>query len=949
VEKERLTAPVAGSGAPSGPLGRDAEQATISAFLEAIARGPAALVITGPAGIGKTTIWQELQTRALRLGFRTMETRAVEAEAQLAFAGLADLLDPVIDEVLDGLPPAQRVGLEVALQRVPIEGSPPPPLAVSLGALASIRALAERAPVILAVDDLPWLDGPSARVLEYTVRRLAGSRVGLVAAIRATTPDVALPPIASAFAGRIERLHLGPLDLNAIDALVRRELGLSLRRPALSWIHEQSGGNPFLALEIARTVQRTGRSPWLEGLALPTATDELIRARLDALPASVRWPLAAVAALGRPSVALVAALDPGATDALEAARLAGIVEVDGDRVHFTHPLLAAGAFGLLDPAAQRRLHARLAEAATDPEQRARHLALSVDSPTEAVASELERASIDAQSRGASDAAAELALQAARSTPHEDQEAIRRRVMAAGSSSIQAGDPTRARSIMEDYCATAPHGPGRADALRVLADARSSDDWQARERILEEALQEAGTDPRLRSQILESLAQTKWQLVRDAPGYLALALAALSEAEAQDDPATRCSAYLTAYLAHVNTDDVLANELLDRAFELGPQVEHLRVFQWPAFCEAMTDQMCGRIERSIATFSHLLKRAAETGDWDSAPLFSMNLAYARFRSGAWQEARADAIDAERAARLNGQPLSLSFALTSRAVIETAFGDEPAARLAVEESLHLAQAVGSRNAELGCHGALGFLALSMGDIPTAVAELRSAVHGWLDEGYGHLIGSWLPELTEALAAADRVSEAIQLLDAHETAARSLGSLSELAANRRVRGLVATVRGDEAGAMEAYAEALAPRTGGDHPFERARTLLARGETLRRFRRRGQARDALEEAVRIFDSLGARRWLERATAELARTGHREAGSLLTATELQVAGLVAAGRTNREVAEVLFMSPHTVEAHLTRIYRSLGVRSRTEMVRVLAARAVDGQEPGATSNEGRG
>lgn len=278
-----MTAPAAGPGVAPGPLGRDAEQATISAFLEAVARGPIALVITGPAGIGKTTIWQALQDRARRLGFLTMETRAVEAEAQLAFAGLADLLDPTIDDVLDGLPPAQRVGLEVALQRVPIEGSPPPPLAVSLGTLASIRALAERAPVILAVDDLPWLDGPSARVLEYVVRRLASSRVGLVAAIRATSPDVAVPPIVSAFAGRVERLHLGPLDLHAIDSLVRRELGLSLRRPALSWIHEQAGGNPFLALEIARTVRRTGRSPWLEGLAMSMATDQLVRARLDAL------------------------------------------------------------------------------------------------------------------------------------------------------------------------------------------------------------------------------------------------------------------------------------------------------------------------------------------------------------------------------------------------------------------------------------------------------------------------------------------------------------------------------------------------------------------------------------------------------------------------------------------------------------------------------------------
>lgn len=940
-----MTPPAGGPAGVPAPLGRDAEQATISAFLEALAHGPVALVITGPAGIGKTTIWRALQDRARDLGYRTMETRAVEAETQLAFAGLADLLGPTIDEVLGGLPPAQQVGLEVALQRVPIEGSPPPPLAVSLGALASIRALADRAPVLLAVDDLPWLDGPSARVLEYVARRLAGSRVGLVAAIREAAPDAPVPPIVSAFAGRVERLHLGPLDLHAIDSLVRRELGLSLRRPALSWIHDQSGGNPFLALEIARTAQRTGRSPWHEGLAMPTATDDLVRARLEALPASVQWPLAAVAALGRPSVALVAALEPGATAALEVARASGLVEIEGDRIQFTHPLLAAGAYGLLDPPARCRLHARLAEAATDPEQRARHLALSAGAPSEAIASELEHASRYAQARGASDAAAELALQAARSTPPDDEDAIGRRVVAAGSLSIQAGDPTQARSILEEYCGSAPHGPGRADALRVLADARSSDDWEARERILEEALPEAGTDHRLRSQILEALSQTRWQLVRDAPGHLVLAQAALAEAEAQDDPETRCSAYLTAFLAHMNTEDVLATELLDRAIELGPQVEHLRVFQWPAFCEGLADEMRGRLDRSIVTFSRLLDRAAEAGDWDSGPLLSMNLAYGRFRSGAWAQARADAIDAERGARLNGQPQSLSFALTCRGMIETGFGDEPAARLALDESLRLAQSVRSRNAELDCRAALGFLALSLGDIPTAVAELGAAVHGRLDEGYVRLVGSWLPELAEALVAADRVAEAIPLLDAHEAAARNLDAFSDLAANRRIRGMIATVRGDEASAAQAFAEALASHAGYAEPLGRGRALLAQGESLRRFRRRGQAREALEEAVRIFDSLGARRWLKRATDELARTGHREEGSLLTTTELQVARLVAAGKTNREVAEALFMSPHTVEAHLTRIYRSLGVRSRTEMVSVLAARTPDTAEPGERRN----
>ena len=167
-------------GAPSALIGRDPEYSTATTFLAAAASGPVALVLTGPVGIGKTAILRTLLVGSRRRGYRTMETRAVEAEAQLAFGGLADLLDRSVDEVLDRLPPAQRVALEVALQRIPAGEDPPPPLAVSLGTLAVIRALAERASVIVAVDDLAWLDRPSARVLECALRRLTGVRVGFV-------------------------------------------------------------------------------------------------------------------------------------------------------------------------------------------------------------------------------------------------------------------------------------------------------------------------------------------------------------------------------------------------------------------------------------------------------------------------------------------------------------------------------------------------------------------------------------------------------------------------------------------------------------------------------------------------------------------------------------------------------------------------------------------------
>jgi DNA-binding CsgD family transcriptional regulator len=950
------------AGGPKGsapPIGRDAEHAAGVAFLDAAARGPAALVLTGPAGIGKTTIWRSLLADARRRGYRAMSTRAVEAEAQLAFGGLTDLLDPSLDAVLDRLPPAQRFALEVALQRVPAEGAAPPPLAVSLGALGALRVLADTSPVIVAVDDLQWLDGPSARVLEYAVRRLGEAPIGFLSTVRSDLPDAPLPAVAATVDGPIERLHVGPLDLDAIDALVRAELGFSLRRPALTWIHGESGGNPFLALEIARAVQRTRIRPGLEGLAISTAAGDLVRDRLDALPPATRRPLAAAAALGRPSVELVAEAVPGAAEALDTARAAGVVELDAGFVRFTHPLLAAGAYMLLDEAERHGLHARLARTVRDPEQRARHLALATDGPSETVASELDRAALHARSRGGSDAAAEFELEAARRTPAHDAEAARRRIVAAGAYFIQAGDPTRARAVLEDYVATAASGPGRADALRMLADARSSDDWRAKTLLLEEALGEAGGDHRLRGEILQALAQTKWHRAEDARGQLELALAAVAEAEIHDDPVARCSAYLTAMLARLSAGEGVEGDLLEKALALAPLVEHQRVFLWPAFSQAITVLQCDRLDEGVVTLRDLHARATASGDWDSLPLISSNLAFAMFRRGAWAEAHRHVVEAERGSRQNGQAPALAWALSLRAMIEAAQGNAESARRAAHEALALAVAVGTRSRELDAREALGFLALAEGDLQGAATELGSAFGPWLAEGYldPAMLGA-LPNWAEVLVALDRADEAIAQLAAYEAVARRLDRPSALAAAMRVRGLIAATEGDEDAAEAAFAAALVQHDRVGEPFQRGRTLLARGEALRRFRRRGRAREALAAAVAIFGELGARPWHERAVAELARTGHREAGASFTATERQVAELVAAGRTNREVAETLFMSPHTVEAHLTRIYRSLGVRGRTELARAMASLPADDSgaslpadagAPGSGPDEGSG
>ena len=342
-------------------------------------------------------------------------------------------------------------------------------------------------------------------------------------------------------------------------------------------------------------------------------------------------------------------------------------------------------------------------------------------------------------------------------------------------------------------------------------------------------------------------------------------------------------------------------------------------------------MTDRLEPSAAALAALLGRAEAAGDWDSLPLILSNLAYVELRLGAWRDAYGHAVDAERASRVNGQALALAYALNVRALVEIGLGRLADGRRTAEDALARSEEVGSSAAVHAVRATLGMLALARGDLDAAVDELHLAVDPEVAAGYRDtsiLVG--VPSLAEALVALDRPDEAVAILAGYEATARRLDRPSAKAASLRVRGLLATAAGDEGQAVACFADALAEHERVPEPFERARTLLAQGEAMRRFRRRGQAREALRAAVEIFDRLGATVWLERATRELARTGHRDSGDTLTPTERQVAELVAAGRTNREVAELLFMSPHTVEAHLTRVYRSLGVRGRTALARAL-------------------
>jgi AAA ATPase domain len=390
---------------PAGDtLSREQELTVVGRFLDAGAAGPAGLLIEGEAGIGKTTIWLEGVRAAAAREDVVLSCRASPAETRLSYTALGDFLDPVIDQALPQLPEPQQRALAFATLRWEPGGRAPDQRTVSVAFLTVLRLLARGRPVLVAIDDVQWMDLPSARVLKFALRRLTVEPVGVLAAVRLGVPhDNPLEVGDSVAPGRLEQLRLGPLSVGAIDQLIRTRVGVDTPRPVLLRLYETSRGNPLFALELARALSAR-REPPAVGAPLPVPHDlqELLVAQLRRLPASVRELLLLAALAAKPTHAtLERALGQKAQPLLDRAIEARVLERAGDLLRFAHPLLAA-AISESTPAHRRRCaHQQLADVATDAEERALHLAMAATGPDPHVADLLETAALRARSRGGS--------------------------------------------------------------------------------------------------------------------------------------------------------------------------------------------------------------------------------------------------------------------------------------------------------------------------------------------------------------------------------------------------------------------------------------------------------------------------------------------------------------------------------------------------------------------
>jgi DNA-binding CsgD family transcriptional regulator len=912
-------------------IGRESELSRVGEMLDDVARMFSALVLRGEAGAGKTTLWRAGVDEARARSWRVLAASPVEAETGMSFAAIADLFREASDEVLPILPDPQRRALEVALLLADPPESGLDQRAVAAALASALRALCASGPVVVAVDDVQWLDSASAGALSYAARRLRDERVGLLLAARASEAAALPLGLGRALAPeRVSSLTVGPLALGAIRALLRRELGLALTRPVLLRIYETAGGNPLYALELGRVQGRGGLEPD-RALRLPDSLGELVRERVAALPEMTQQALLLTAASSdRRIAALEAALGEDPRPVLAPAVQAAVVGIRDGNVRFAHPLLAAGAYALASDDECRRIHRRLAEVADDPEEHARHLARSVAGADAAVAAVLDRAAQVALARGAGAAAAELFERARDITPHELAADRQRRAIAAGGALFVAGESARARALLEAAMPEMSAGQMRAEALVVLGRLRrfGGDQPEAAE-LLRLALAETGLDDRVRSEAAQGLASTLFFMREELPEAHDLAALAVHLARRVDSPellgeALGMKHHIERVLGHPEASDTLREALEVTAPRPGGRV----------ISAANTHRGLALLWSTggpeAATVLRGARDAALTsGDEGSLPLLTAALALAEYFAGRWREAATVAHDAREVALDAGQRAWAALAVAVQTLVRASLGDEAPARAAAEEALSLAGERSAAVARIHAQWALGLLELSLGRPDEAVRHLAPERRRLLAAGVGEP-GSvrFIADEIEAHLELGELDEAERLIEWLEQRGQALSRGWALACAARYRAMLLIRRGATTDAFAAFERALATHDRVPQPFERARTLLALGPAQRHARQRRDARLTLTEALAAFEALGATLWAQRARSELERiSGRAPSPDALTPTERRIVELVAAGQTNPEVAKALVVSPRTVEFHLRNVFRKLDVHSRTELV----------------------
>ena len=896
-------------------VGRDAELAALREFVERDGGGRT-LVVTGDAGIGKTTLWDAGLGLARERGIRVLSTRASSAEAQLSHAALIDLLDEVETEELALMPAPQLRALEVALLRAEPAETPAGSQAIALGFLNALRILGER-PLLVAVDDFPWLDAPSAEALAFAARRLEGHAIVFLLSRRPGRPSTLEQALA---AGPLDELAVGPLSYGAIRRLLSEKLDLALPRHLLRRLVDSTLGNPLFAMELGRELTERGLPAIGEDLPVSDEVEDLLGMRVARLPSPTRRLLLATA--------LSADLTPSQLGALMGDRAVenaigdGVLLVDGSRVRASHPLLAAAAKKRSRVGTRRELHAELAGIVTDDELRARHLALAADSADEVLAATVGRAALGAASRGAPREAVELAEHALRLSPTGSAVRSEHLLALAGYLDV-AGEAQGVTELLTPELESLPRGAARVSAQLLLSEGGGVKSVVDHQRHLEIALAEARNDPALRAQVLakRSIHATAAcaERVDEAEAWALEALAARSAGPNVVRLALHALAWSRA-LAGQPIDD-----LNDRFHDESGAAYHLI---------DSTDRIVGlrllwrgEIPQARTTLAQLLALADERGELWSYAVLRMHLCELELTVGEWDTATP--LLEEWLESTESELLVPSSYSRCQARLAAGRGDPDDVERWAALALAGAEATGAQWHRLGTLCAQGVAALLTHDSRRALDHLRPVWEHTEREGVDDP-GAFpvAPDLVEALVESEEFAEARAVTERLRALAEQQAHPWGRATAKRCEGLLLPAEGSFAEASAALGSSADDYAELGLRFDAARSLLLLGRAQRRHKKWAASRASLERAVTAFEAIGSPGWADDARSELARVGARRPGPAgeLTATEKRVVGLATDGLSNKEIAQRLVVTVNTIETHLSHAYAKLGVRSRAQL-----------------------
>jgi DNA-binding CsgD family transcriptional regulator len=922
----------------TGLIGRDGAVAEVSAFLAANSKTPAALAITGEAGIGKTVVWKH-SVRTTYQSSRVLTCQPAAPERPLAFSALDDLFAEVADEILPALPGPRRRVLEAALLREPSSepGSPEPDSALperralARGVLDALRTLSGGAPLVIAIDDAQWLDRPSASALEFCIRRLQREPVLILLTFRAGDPvplglDRALAP------DGLGRVRLGPLSLAAIGEILRSRLGAALPRHTLTRLYDACGGNPLYALECAHALLEHPRMPRTnEPIPIPRNLTDLVRNRIRHLTPDVRRvsQLAAASSCLRERLIRAACDDMESWAAIDQAIDSRILEREGEELRFTHPLLRSVLYGDMTPKQRRFTHQRLATSAEGIEERAWHFALGADRPSRQIAEMLDAAAAHAGLRGAPEEAAALTEQATRLTPADRASEVCERTVRAADYHFRAGDMIRSRELIQSVLAADPSGQQGAPLLLRLATIHYyQSTWPLAEQMFRQAAEQASDDPGLRAHAEQGIAFTR-VMAGDLATALKCAKNALHWAERADDPRLTADS-----LARIASFEFLHGngarlELLDKAEMLDASVAEepaarVSLFR-PALVRGLIYKWCDQLGEARMRLADQYRHALERGDEASLPFLLYHFSELECWAGNWAVAEQYALEGCRVAEETRQQTVLPATLYSLALVRAHLGSLQDAQELASEALALCEKTGNVPVASQVLSVLGFAALSQNDYQATHSYLSRLSDAIAVFGLGEpSVVKFLPDEIEALIMLGDLEAARSFTTQLEAQAKSRGRPWAQAVGARCHALLAAAGGDICGARAACEQALSHHEQLPMPFELARTLLVTGIIERRARHRQGARNSLGQALTVFERLGASLWAAKARHELSKITKSHSMHGLTETEIHVATLVTEGLTNREIAAAMFITENTVQTHVRHIFQKFGVRSRT-------------------------